>query len=86
MDFSVQVRVLFPVLYITITIMNELMEKLKSLGLSDEMVAKVIQTVGDFVQSKVPGVDQPMIEKILAGDTSDLLSIGKELLASKFKF
>ena len=66
--------------------MNELMEKLKSLGLSDEMVAKVIQTVGDFVQSKVPGVDQPMIEKILAGDTSDLLSIGKELLASKFKF
>ena len=66
--------------------MNELMEKLKSLGLSDEMVAKVIQTVGDFVQSKVPGVDQPMIEKILAGDTGDLLSIGKELLASKFKF
>jgi hypothetical protein len=85
-DFSVQVRVLFPVLYITITIMNELMDKLKSLGLSDEMVAKVIQTVGDFVQSKVPGVDQQMIEKILAGDTSDLLSIGKDLLASKFKF
>lgn len=66
--------------------MDELKEKLKALGLSDEMVAQVIQTVGEFVQSKVPGVDRQMVEKLMAGDTSDLMSIGASLLASRFKF
>ena len=86
MDFSVQVRVLFPVLLKIRIIMDELKEKLIALGLSEEMVAKVIQTVGEFVQSKVPGVDRQAVEKLLAGDTSDLMSIGASLLASKFKF
>lgn len=86
MDFSVQVRVLFPVLLKIRIIMDELKQKLIALGLSEEMVAKVIQTVGEFVQSKVPGVDRQAVEKLLAGDTSDLMSIGASLLASKFKF
>jgi len=85
-DFSVQVRVLFPVLLKIRIIMDELKQKLIALGLSEEMVAKVIQTVGEFVQSKVPGVDRQAVEKLLAGDTSDLMSIGASLLASKFKF
>lgn len=66
--------------------MDELKEKLKALGLSDELVAQVIQTVGDFAQAKVPGLDRQMVEKLLAGDTSDLLSLGAGLLASQFKF
>jgi hypothetical protein len=66
--------------------MDELKQKLIALGLSEEMVAKVIQTVGDFVQAKVPGVDRQAVEKLLAGDTSDLMSIGASLLGSKFKF
>jgi len=64
--------------------MNELKQKLMDLGLSAEMVDQVIQTIGDFVQSKVPGVDRAMVEKLLAGETSDLLGFATRFLGSKF--
>lgn len=64
--------------------MDELKQKLMDLGLSAEMVDQVIQTVGDFVQAKVPGVDQAMVEKLLAGETSDLLGMATRFLGSKF--
>jgi hypothetical protein len=64
--------------------MDELKQKLMDLGLSAEMVDQVIQTVGDFVQAKVPGVDRAMVEKLLAGETSDLLGMATRFLGSKF--
>jgi hypothetical protein len=64
--------------------MDELKQKLMELGLTAEMVDQVIQTIGDFVQTKVPGVDREMVEKLLAGETKDLLGMATRLLGSKF--
>ena len=85
MDSSVQVRVLFPVLLSQQhRPMDELKQKLMALGLSPEMVDQVIHTIGDYVQSKVPGVDRAMVEKLLAGETGDLFGMVTRLLGSKF--
>jgi len=52
--------------------MNELKEKLAALGLSPEMTDKVIQTVADFVKSKLPASFHGMIDDTLAGNAPDL--------------
>ena len=52
--------------------MNELKERLKALGLSDEMADKTIATVADFVKSKIPESYHPMIDDVLAGKSPDL--------------
>lgn len=64
--------------------MDELKQKLMELGLTAEMVDQVIQTIGDFVQAKVPGVDRAMVEKLLAGESNDLLGMATRFLGSKF--
>lgn len=51
--------------------MNELKERLKALGLSDEMTDKALATVADFAKSKLPeNLHQP-IDDVLAGKTPD---------------
>lgn len=60
--------------------MNELKQKLVDLGLSEEMAAQAIQTVGEFVKSKVPEQYQGMVDTVLAGGTPDLGSLGGGLL------
>ena len=60
--------------------MNELKAKLTELGLSDEMATKAIQTVGEFVKSKVPNEYQGMVDQLLAGQTPDLGSLSGGLL------
>lgn len=52
--------------------MDELTEKLRALGLSDEIVASVISTVADFGKSKVPSSYHGMIDDVLAGKTPEL--------------
>ena len=52
--------------------MNELQEKLKALGLSEELAGQVITTVADFVKSKVPASSHGMIDDALAGKTPDI--------------
>jgi len=52
--------------------MNELKEKLISLGLSEEMTDKTIATVADFVKSKIPATFHPMIDDVLAGKSPEL--------------
>lgn len=52
--------------------MNELKERLKALGLSDEMADKTIATVADFVKSKIPTSYHSMIDEVLAGKTPEL--------------
>jgi ketopantoate reductase len=52
--------------------MNELKEKLASLGLSEEMTQSVIETVANFVKTKVPESYHPMIDDVLAGKTPEL--------------
>lgn len=52
--------------------MNELKQKLTSLGLSEEMADKVITTVAEFVKSKVPASYHGMIDDALAGKTPEL--------------
>ncbi|RYD40185.1 MAG: hypothetical protein EOP85_14685 [Verrucomicrobiaceae bacterium] len=52
--------------------MNELKERLKGLGLSDELADKAIATVADFVKSKIPSSFHGMIDDVMAGKSSDL--------------
>lgn len=47
--------------------MNELKQKLMSLGLSEEMTDKAIVTVAEFVKSKIPVTYHSMIDDVLAG-------------------
>jgi ketopantoate reductase len=53
-------------------IMNELKEKLKALGLSEEMTDSTIATVADFVKSKIPESYHSMIDDVLDGKTPEL--------------
>ncbi len=52
--------------------MNELKEKLTSLGLSEEMTDKAIATVAEFVKSKIPESYHSMIDDVLAGKTPEM--------------
>jgi hypothetical protein len=52
--------------------MNELKEKLTSLGLSDEHADKAISAVAEFVKSKIPNSYHGMIDDVLAGKSPDL--------------
>lgn len=52
--------------------MTELQEKLKSLGLSEEMTHRVIETVAGVVKSKIPTSCHGMIDDALAGKTPDV--------------
>lgn len=69
--------------------MKELTDKLKSLGLSEEMAAKAITTVAGFIKSKLPEAVHPMIDEVLAGKSPDLGGTGgfieslKGMFASK---
>ncbi|RYD21167.1 MAG: hypothetical protein EOP88_12405 [Verrucomicrobiaceae bacterium] len=52
--------------------MNELKERLKALGLSEDMTDQVISTVATFVKSKIPESYHSMIDDVLAGKTPDM--------------
>jgi len=52
--------------------MNELLNKLKALGLSEEMATKAITTVAEFVKSKLPESFHQTIDDVLAGKSPDL--------------
>jgi len=52
--------------------MNELKEKLKALGLSEEMTDNVITTVAGFVKSKIPASYHGMIDDVLAGKPPEM--------------
>lgn len=60
--------------------MDELKAKLTALGLSEEMATQAIQTVGEFVKSKVPDQYQGMVDQLLSGQSPDLSSLGGGLL------
>lgn len=52
--------------------MNELKEKLKQLGITDEQIEPAIQAVANYVKSKLPEKFQPAVDDILAGKSPDL--------------
>ncbi len=52
--------------------MNELKEKLTTLGLSEDMTDKAIATVAEFVKSKIPDSYHSMIEDVMAGKTPEM--------------
>ena len=52
--------------------MNELKEKLISLGLSEEMTNQIIATVLEFMKSKVPATYHGMIDDVVAGQSPEL--------------
>jgi hypothetical protein len=56
--------------------MNELKEKLNALGLSDEMVSSVINTVADFAKSKLPENLHGMLDDVLSGKSPELGGLG----------
>jgi hypothetical protein len=52
--------------------MNELKERLKALGLGDEMTEKALGTIADFAKSKLPRAFHQPIDDVLAGKSPDL--------------
>lgn len=60
----------------TTTTMQELQDKLAALGLSQEQSAQAIQTVVDFIKSKVPAEYQGMVDQVMEGHMPDLGSLG----------
>lgn len=52
--------------------MNELKERLKALGLSEEMTEKTIATVAEFLKSKIPSSYHSMIDDMMAGKAPEL--------------
>jgi hypothetical protein len=61
-------------------IMNELKEKLAALGLSGEQVDGALQTVAEFVKSKMPEEYQGIVDSLLSGESPDLSALGGGLL------
>jgi hypothetical protein len=55
---------------------NELKTRLTSIGLSEEMAAKAIETVADFAKSKLPEQVHSTLDDVLAGNTPDLGGLG----------
>ncbi|MCW1912102.1 hypothetical protein OJ996_00860 [Luteolibacter sp. GHJ8] len=60
--------------------MNELKQRLSALGLSPEQVDSAINTVADFVKSKLPPEYDAMVDSLLAGQAPDLSALGGGLL------
>ena len=60
--------------------MNELKQRLASLGLSEQQVDGAIATVADFVKSKLPPEYQGMVDSLMAGQTPDLSALGGGIL------
>ena len=52
--------------------MNELKEKLKAIGLSEEMTDKAIVTVAEFVKTKIPQTYHTMIDDVMAGKAPEM--------------
>jgi hypothetical protein len=52
--------------------MNELKERLKALGLSEEMTDQALATVADFAKSKLPQTLHQPIDDVLAGKSPEL--------------
>jgi hypothetical protein len=60
--------------------MNELKERLSALGLSPEQVDGAINTVANYVKSKLPPEYDAMVDSLLAGQTPDFSALGGGLL------
>lgn len=60
--------------------MNELIQKLTALGLTEEQARGAIQTIAGFVKQKLPSDYQGIVDQILAGESPDLSKIGGGLL------
>lgn len=56
--------------------MNELEQKLASLGLSQEQSHQAIQAVVDFIKAKIPTEYQGMVDQVMAGQMPDLGALG----------
>jgi len=52
--------------------MNELKEKLRSFGLSDEQVEQSIVAVVEFAKSKLPAQFHGAMDDVIAGKTPDI--------------
>ncbi len=55
--------------------MNELKQKLMSLGLGEDMADKVMATVVEFAKSKIPAAYHGMMDEMLSGRSSELRGI-----------
>jgi hypothetical protein len=52
--------------------MNELKERLKALGLSEEMTDKALSVIAEFAKSKLPRSLHQPIDDVLAGKSPDI--------------
>jgi len=52
--------------------MNELKEKLRSFGLSDEQIEQSIVAVVEFAKSKLPAQFHGAMDDVIAGKTPDI--------------
>ncbi len=52
--------------------MDELKEKLAALGIGDDQIDGVIETVVDFVKDKLPDGMEGMLDSVLKGEMPDV--------------
>jgi hypothetical protein len=52
--------------------MNELKEKLKAIGLSEEMTDQTLATITEFVKSKIPESYHTMLDDVMAGKSPEM--------------
>jgi hypothetical protein len=64
--------------------MNELREKLRGLGLTDEQIDGAVQHVAEYVKGKLPSEYSGVVDTILAGETPDLSSLASSVFKNLF--
>lgn len=55
---------------------NELKTRLMTIGLSDEMATKAIETVAEYAKSKLPEQFHSTLDDVMSGNTPDLGGLG----------
>ena len=79
---GVQVRPLFPVFIKPqkIKTMEELKEKLAGLGIAEEQIDSVIETVFGFIKDKLPDGMEGIADSLMNGETPDMGDLGGGLM------
>ena len=60
--------------------MEELKEKLAALGIEEEKIESIIETVFGFVKDKLPDGMEGIADSLMNGETPDLSSLGGGLM------
>jgi len=66
--------------------MEELRAKLAGIGIAEDQIDSVIETVFDFIKEKLPEGMEGIADSLMNGETTNLGSIGSGLLEKAKRF